>query len=162
GGIDRWAGPYVREIVGRTRNRRGRLQPALEHTQRVDIDRQSPTNLGHLGYHLHQRVPHVGPATPLQKKLNPVLTSQPAERGGPRFEAAHDLPRLLHRILKRPTAHYAVDQRKERWISHSAAIDDLALEERRVILPAGQLNAVMLGIERLHDGFAGPFAASRA
>jgi hypothetical protein len=53
----------------------GRLQPALQHTQGIDIDRQSPANLGHGGNDLQQRVPHVGTASSLQEKLNPVLAT---------------------------------------------------------------------------------------
>src|SRR6267142_3726075 len=103
-----------------------------------------------------------------------MLPAQPPERRGRRaqnrerasrrggLEAANDLPRELHRIVERPAANDAVEQRDERRVAHAAAIDDLALEKRRVVLAARELDAVVLGVERLHDGFPRALAASRA
>src|SRR5688572_7165623 len=76
-----------------------------------------------------------------------------------RFEAADDLCRRLHRLLERAAPHDRVDQRHHRRISHAAAKRELALEERAVVLAAGQLDAVVLGVEGLHDGLAGALAA---
>ena len=48
----------------------------------------------------------------------------------------------------------------QRWIAHAAAEIDFLLEEADVILAAGQLHAVMLGIERLDHRFPEALAAT--
>ncbi len=50
----------------------------------------------------------------------------------------------------------------KRRIAHLAAELQLALVERREVLPAGELNAVVIGIQRLHNRFARLLAASGA
>ena len=50
----------------------------------------------------------------------------------------------------------------ERRIAHRAAELQLALVERRVVLPARELDAVVVGIERLDDRFARLLAAAGA
>ena len=59
-------------------------------------------------------------------------------------------------------AHDGVDQRHQRRIAHRPAELQLALVERRVVLPARELDAVVIGIERLDDRFARLLAAAGA
>src|SRR5262245_23128721 len=79
-----------------------------------------------------------------------------------RLESAHQVHRRLHRVVERSTADDGIYERDERWIPHATAKREFLLEERGVVLPARELNAVVIGIERLHDRFAGALAAAGA
>ena len=59
-----------------------------------------------------------------------------------------------HRLFERSATNDDVDERDDRGISHAAPKRDLAFEERGVILPARELDAVVLGVKRLHDRLA--------
>ena len=110
----------------------------------------------------------------LQKELHPVFTPRRTSGAGagPRmtklpeavkgFSRCTTSCRSLHRILERSPAHDDVHESQQWWIAHATAERQLALEERREVLPAGELDAVVLGIERLHDGFSNPLPAPRA
>ena len=83
-----------------------------------------------------------------------------AGRGRRRFEPPDDLGGGAHRILEGLPAHDGVDQRHHRRVAHAATVVQLTFEERRVILTTGELNAVVLGIQRLHNRLPGPLSAA--
>ena len=103
-----------------------------------------------------------------------MLAAQPRQRRGRRpqhgkaaglgraGEGRRQVLRQPHRLVERAAAHHGVDERQERRIPQPLAVLDLALEERRVILAAGQAHAVVRRVERLHDRLAGLLAAPRA
>src|SRR5262249_28460334 len=79
-----------------------------------------------------------------------------------RLQPAHDLARELHRILERATADDSIDERDKWWVPHSPAEHQFALEERGEVLLAGELDAVVLRVQRLHDRLACPRAPARS
>src|SRR5215470_16682447 len=102
-----------------------------------------------------------------------MLPFQARERGGRGPKNANFLSvvgRKIFRKLARPedgffeagVAHDYVGERSERRIGQHAAEVQLALEERKVILPDGVLNRVMLRIKRLDEHAAGEIAAAGA
>src|SRR5712671_2553497 len=98
------------------------------------------------------------------QKLRAILAAQLSERSGRRTK--HAQPRALgvdpqplrnpgcviHGAGECPGADDGVDHRHKRWITHPAPELQFAFEERAVVLPAPQLDAVVVWIERLYDG----------
>ena len=88
----------------------------------------------------------------------PSRVNEPVDRR--RLSRSDDLARILHRSLEGPAADDRGDEGHDRRIAHCATVADLAIEEGGIVLPARQLNAVMLRVQRLDDGFAGALATT--
>ena len=88
-------------------------------------------------------------------------TFRPLRSASPRIRCAiPDASSIAPANVRDRTTMLIIDD--ERRIAHLAAEVDLPLEERGVVLPARQLHAVVIGIERLDDRLAGTLAAARA
>ena len=147
------------------------LEP-LKNADRIDVDDHAPLKLRPGGNRGENDLAHALAIRALDEELRPVLAAQLAERRRRRPEhpkaralgvppqPLRDSRRIVHGAGERPRADHRVDHRHERRVTHLAAKIELALEKRRVVLPARRPHAVVVRIERLHDGFTGLVAAA--
>src|SRR5581483_4935428 len=148
---------------------------ASQHAQRIDVDDDAFLEVGTSGDRLQQRVAEAFAVRAFDQELRAIFAAELAERRRRGSEDAdvaalprrppellHNIVRIIDRRRKRPRANHGVDHRHERRIAHRLAKVDLALVERRIVLLARELDAVVIGIERLDDRFAQLLAATGA
>src|SRR5207302_1124578 len=118
------------------------------------------------GNRAEERLAHLLAVDPFDQHLRPILTAQSSEWRRRRTENAqtrfirvrpqplHEIAGVVHRACERARPNNRVDHRNERRIPHPLAELDFLLEERAVVLPARELDAVVIGIDRLDDRLA--------
>jgi hypothetical protein len=146
----------------------------LQDADGIDVHRDAPPDFRHRGQNLFQRGSHLDAPAPLEEELHAVLAAQPLERRGrgaedreaaagcQGLEPTDEVCRNAHGFLERPAPNDGVDERHQRRIAHPPPEGDFLLEERGIVLPARQLNAVVFRVERLHDRLPWPLTAAGA
>src|SRR6185369_13389415 len=113
---------------------------------------------------------HALPVRAFDEKLRAVLAAELAEGSRRRAEHTelsfsfrlteplHDIRGIVERARERTGTDDDVDERQERRVPHGPSKVQLAFVECRVVLLTRELDAVVLGMNRLDDGFAWPIA----
>ena len=144
----------------------------LENAQRIDVDDAATGDVGMSDQAALDRFPHLSAVRALEQDLSAVLPTQPGERRGRWTEHDESSPgfaadgigeglRAVHGARRRGVPNDHVHQRGKGRVAHRLPERSLTLGKRGEILTAPALDAVVVRIERLHDRFPRPIAASR-
>ena len=161
--------PFVRITVGRSTRA---VRTPSEHRHRIDVDRARRASVG-------LRVERGRSASRIAVRFVPLRkncarcsprslvsgagagpsSTNPGARAARRRRPAL---RRLHGLVEGLAAHDDVDHRHVRRVAHRPPVGGLLVEERRVVLRAGEADAVVGREQRLHDGLARAVAAAGA